>query len=144
MPTPRKMKSLKQSGDVPSWLTNGHTTTEDDSTMMLPMPSLSVLMDSLSYDEDTSWMRKARCKGLWHLFFAEHVHTEKCKKHCTGRREVALNRIRTRKAKEVCKTCPVVKQCLEWALRTNLEHGVAGGMTDRERKQYKNQTKKGR
>lgn len=36
-------------------------------------------------------------------------------------------------AKEVCRTCPVVEQCLAWALDHTKEHGVWGGTTDAER-----------
>lgn len=42
------------------------------------------------------------------------------------RREVA-------RAKAVCRRCPVVAECLEWAL-TDLPYGVAGGMTEDERR----------
>jgi WhiB family redox-sensing transcriptional regulator len=42
----------------------------------------------------------------------------------------------TREAKKVCRECPVVAQCLEWALEAGEEHGVWGGMSERERTAY--------
>lgn len=36
-------------------------------------------------------------------------------------------------AKAVCKRCPVVAECLDWALETGEPWGVAGGLTEVER-----------
>ncbi|MGI8612409.1 MAG: WhiB family transcriptional regulator [Nocardioidaceae bacterium] len=38
------------------------------------------------------------------------------------------------RAKQVCSTCPVSTQCLAEALDNNIEWGVWGGMTERERR----------
>lgn len=38
------------------------------------------------------------------------------------------------KAKKVCRRCPVVDQCLSWALETVQEHGVWGGLDEEERR----------
>lgn len=38
------------------------------------------------------------------------------------------------KAKAVCSGCPVRTECLAHALDQRIEHGVWGGMTDRERR----------
>ena len=40
-------------------------------------------------------------------------------------------------AKTVCRRCPVVSRCLEWALETNQEFGVSGGMDEDERRALK-------
>lgn len=40
----------------------------------------------------------------------------------------------TRMAKRVCASCPVSNCCLEFALRTNQDHGVWGGRTEEERR----------
>lgn len=40
------------------------------------------------------------------------------------------------RAKAICATCPVLQPCLTWAL-TALSDGVAGGMTEDERRNYK-------
>jgi WhiB family redox-sensing transcriptional regulator len=37
-------------------------------------------------------------------------------------------------AKAVCRRCIVVERCLRWALHTDLQDGVCGGMTPEERR----------
>lgn len=37
-------------------------------------------------------------------------------------------------AKAVCRRCPVMQQCLGWALDTRQDHGVWGGRTETERR----------
>jgi WhiB family redox-sensing transcriptional regulator len=39
----------------------------------------------------------------------------------------------TRQAKAVCSRCPVVADCLAWALEVRLRIGTAGGLTVNER-----------
>ncbi|MGH2705387.1 MAG: WhiB family transcriptional regulator [Actinomycetota bacterium] len=38
-------------------------------------------------------------------------------------------------AKRICRTCPVRAQCLTWALDTNQETGVWGGLSEEERRE---------
>jgi WhiB family redox-sensing transcriptional regulator len=38
------------------------------------------------------------------------------------------------RAKSVCRRCPVSEPCLEWALETNQEAGVWGGLSEDERR----------
>lgn len=38
------------------------------------------------------------------------------------------------RAKAVCRGCPVRWECLAYALKHRVEHGVWGGLTDRERR----------
>jgi WhiB family transcriptional regulator, redox-sensing transcriptional regulator len=38
------------------------------------------------------------------------------------------------KAKSVCAVCPVIDDCLEYALETNQRSGIWGGTSERERK----------
>ena len=40
-------------------------------------------------------------------------------------------------AKRVCLRCPVMKECLDWALKHDEEHGVWGATTPRERQRIK-------
>ena len=40
--------------------------------------------------------------------------------------------INARKALDICRSCPVIKQCLEYAL-ANETHGIWGGLKERER-----------
>ncbi|HUY43826.1 MAG TPA: WhiB family transcriptional regulator [Acidimicrobiales bacterium] len=37
-------------------------------------------------------------------------------------------------AQRICKTCPVMAQCLEYALAQHVDHGVWGGCSERERR----------
>ncbi|AQW55110.1 WhiB family transcriptional regulator [Streptomyces antimycoticus] len=38
------------------------------------------------------------------------------------------------RAKEVCHRCPVIQECLEYALETGMTHGVWGGVGEEERR----------
>lgn len=40
-------------------------------------------------------------------------------------------------AKAVCRRCPVVDECLSWALEAGEDHGVWGGMSEEERRAVK-------
>lgn len=44
------------------------------------------------------------------------------------------------RAKKICRTCPVIEECLEYAIRHN-EDGVWGGTTKRERRALKRKRK---
>ena len=37
-------------------------------------------------------------------------------------------------ARRICGTCPVQEQCLEYALKSRIDHGVWGGCSERERR----------
>jgi WhiB family redox-sensing transcriptional regulator len=37
-------------------------------------------------------------------------------------------------AKRICAECPVIYECLRYAINTNQEHGVWGGLTPHERR----------
>jgi len=41
---------------------------------------------------------------------------------------------RERRAKEICVSCSVRKECLEYALRIKEPHGIWGGLNESERK----------
>jgi WhiB family transcriptional regulator, redox-sensing transcriptional regulator len=67
------------------------------------------------------WRHRAACLDLDpELFFPIGV---------TGRAAEQVER-----AKGVCATCPVSGQCLDWALSTNQDAGVWGGMSEDERR----------
>ncbi|WP_333750104.1 WhiB family transcriptional regulator [Streptomyces sp. IBSBF 2394] len=40
-------------------------------------------------------------------------------------------------AKAVCRRCPVMERCLQWALESGQEHGVWGGLDEDERRRMK-------
>lgn len=44
-----------------------------------------------------------------------------------------------RAAKRVCAMCEVRSECLDYSLRHNEIHGVWGGLTERQRREYKRQ-----
>jgi WhiB family transcriptional regulator, redox-sensing transcriptional regulator len=41
---------------------------------------------------------------------------------------------KTNEAKAVCRRCPVQEQCGQWALESGQEHGVWGGLSERDRR----------
>ena len=62
------------------------------------------------------WMDQAACLGEdLNMFFPDTPNNH------------------ARAAKAICETCPVVDECLQWALDNN-EQGVWGGLTDNQRK----------
>jgi WhiB family redox-sensing transcriptional regulator len=42
-----------------------------------------------------------------------------------------------KEAKRICRSCPVRRECLSYALETPVDHGVWGGMTERERRSFR-------
>lgn len=73
----------------------------------------------------TDWRHQARCKGtddpdLWHPI---------------GSTGAALLQIA--EATAVCRRCPVMDQCLDYALDHNIHDGVWGGMSEDERRSYR-------
>lgn len=36
----------------------------------------------------------------------------------------------------ICRNCPVIKNCLNWAIKTGDSYGVLGGMTPQQRTRY--------
>jgi len=47
-------------------------------------------------------------------------------------------------AKAVCRICPVVEPCLQWALDTGQDAGVWGGLSEDERRALKRRTARAR
>lgn len=45
----------------------------------------------------------------------------------------------TAPAKKICSQCPVISECLEWAITNNEQFGVFGGLSVRERNRIKAQ-----
>jgi WhiB family redox-sensing transcriptional regulator len=40
-------------------------------------------------------------------------------------------------AKRVCRECPVQRECLVYAMETPVDHGIWGGLTERERRGFR-------
>lgn len=72
------------------------------------------------------WRHRAKCREVDpELFFP------------IGNTGPALLQIE--EAKAVCRQCPVMESCLEWALSTGQDAGVWGGMSEDERRALKRQ-----
>lgn len=71
---------------------------------------------------ETDWRQEAACRNTADpdLFFP------------VGSSGPALEQIQ--KAKAVCRVCQVRRECLQWALETNQDSGVWGGLSEEERK----------
>jgi WhiB family redox-sensing transcriptional regulator len=70
------------------------------------------------------WQQHAACRGADTAWFFAPGYFEK-------REEKTA---REAKAKQVCARCPVVDECLEYALRIREPHGVWGGHNELERR----------
>jgi WhiB family redox-sensing transcriptional regulator len=68
------------------------------------------------------WQLQGSCRGADSALF---FHPEGERGSSRAARETA--------AKKVCRTCPVVRDCLEHALATREPYGVWGGMSETER-----------
>ena len=71
------------------------------------------------------WQVKASCRGPQATVFFPPSHSE--------RKDERLSRERA--AKSICKTCPVRRECLDYAVRIREPHGIWGGLNELERKQ---------
>lgn len=74
-------------------------------------------------NEHASWENSAACLGQDGDTFFGHGAVEE------------------RRAKLVCRGCPVRWECLAYALRNRVDHGVWGGLTDRERRKLLNRNR---
>ncbi|MFD4904172.1 WhiB family transcriptional regulator [Kitasatospora purpeofusca] len=52
--------------------------------------------------------------------------------------------LRIEEARAVCRRCPVMEQCLQWALTTGEDVGVWGGMSEDERRAMKRRAARNR
>lgn len=73
-----------------------------------------------------AWTRQAACKGVdTEIFFVEKA----------GRPSRADERKAYDPARMICRHCPVVDDCLEYALRYHIKQGMWGAKTPTERQQ---------
>jgi WhiB family redox-sensing transcriptional regulator len=79
-----------------------------------------------------TWMDRAKCHGLpGNLFYAEYQH----------------NNSQVQEARSVCLgthpdhpgVCPVIRECLDYAINNGERYGVWGGCSERERRRIKRQ-----
>jgi WhiB family redox-sensing transcriptional regulator len=71
---------------------------------------------------DWDWQGDAACRGL---DTANFYHPENERGPSRVRREL--------QAKAICADCPVIKNCLRWALAAREPYGVWGGLSAEER-----------
>lgn len=82
--------------------------------------TLSLLADLL--DQDQPWRARAKCKGApIAVMFPRPWASD-------GSAATAL-----------CAKCPVREECLEYALERNIDHGIWGGESARERRKIRRQ-----
>lgn len=86
---------------------------------------MSILASALSLgNADYTWRRDATCRDTDpELFFP------------VGTTGQALQQIA--KAKNVCCECPVKIECLQFAMETNQDTGIWGGLSEEERRQIR-------
>ena len=70
------------------------------------------------------WQLRAACRGPDASLFFPPSHFER--KDEKEERETL--------AKSICRTCPVKRECLDYALRIREPHGIWGGLNETERK----------
>jgi len=71
------------------------------------------------------WQGRAACRGPNTIIFFPPSHFER-----KDEREA-----REARAKSICHSCPVQRQCLDYALSIREPHGIWGGLTEAERRQ---------
>ena len=69
-----------------------------------------------------SWQERAACRGMDALLFFGPDDEARPERE-----------VREAKAKAICTLCPVRVQCLDYALRNSIRHGIWGGLNEEER-----------
>lgn len=87
----------------------------------------------MSGSDDRDWMVAARCRGVDTTMFFPRTED--------GRSAVVRAEAQ---AKEVCRQCPVLHRCRDYALSTDETHGVWGGLNYSERRAVWRASKLGR
>jgi len=74
--------------------------------------------------QQEDWQVRAACRGPQAaVFFPPMLPERRTEK-----------RYREAKAKEICAECPVVDECLAYALAIREQHGIWGGLSENERR----------
>jgi WhiB family transcriptional regulator, redox-sensing transcriptional regulator len=73
---------------------------------------------------DELWQLRAACRGPDSSLFFPPSHFERKEE----------KEAREARAKSICRTCSVKRECLEYALRIREPHGIWGGLNEMERK----------
>jgi WhiB family redox-sensing transcriptional regulator len=83
------------------------------------------VVDRMPAGSSNGWQFHAACRGEDSALFFAPSYFER-------REEKAAREAR---AKALCARCPVLEDCLEFALRVREPHGVWGGLNEQERRQ---------
>ncbi len=51
----------------------------------------------------------------------------------------AVGALEHKMAKAICRDCPVQRACLAYAMEEPVDHGIWGGLTERERRRFRRQ-----
>jgi WhiB family redox-sensing transcriptional regulator len=73
---------------------------------------------------EDAWQRKAACRGPESVLFFPPTLPES-----RGERDA-----REARAKQICDTCEVRPECLDYSLRISDPHGIWGGLNESERR----------
>ncbi len=104
----------------------GFRCVEENVSLQIHDPAVFPTLESA---EPRVWRSDAACRDTQpDLFFP------------VGRTGQALEHIA--KAQEVCKTCAVQVECLEYALMTNQDAGIWGGLTEDDRRKIRRERRK--
>jgi WhiB family redox-sensing transcriptional regulator len=107
-----------------------------------PTPQDSAFTDLLSLLQGVEWQERGNCRGAGpELFFSKHVCGTECNEVCQGKQEAGRFE-RIRRAKAACwgdesngfRECPVRQECLDYALKNKILHGLWGGESERSRR----------
>ncbi len=73
---------------------------------------------------ESLWQHRAACRGPNHgIFFPPSQMERRSEK-----------RMREKRAKEICASCPVLQDCRNYAITIREQHGIWGGLTEGERR----------
>ena len=72
------------------------------------------------------WHLRAACRGPHNTIFFPPSRLERRPD----------KRRREQRAKEICAECAVLSECRDYAFRIGEQHGIWGGMTEKERRAY--------
>jgi WhiB family redox-sensing transcriptional regulator len=79
-----------------------------------------------TFDDQVEWQEDSLCREYPNIiFFGDEGESELEKQG------------REARAKSICKQCPVLEPCLEFAMETNQKYGIWGGLTAKERASLK-------
>ena len=97
--------------------TSGHTTSgeSDTGTNEFGRP-IELCIVEADPDSPTAWMSEGNCRLYPPAAF------------------FPSDGVGVDRARKICKDCPVLSRCLDYALEERIEHGVWGGCSERERR----------